>query len=84
VGRQSVYKKVMLKSDVLDLNGANNVASKLRELAAQRALTLTSFQGGQSELTCHSTTNANKKKNCTSLTWIVAIMKIFVKKIKNI
>jgi hypothetical protein len=38
VGRQPVHQKrhAEIKSYVLDLNGANNAASKLCELAAQR------------------------------------------------
>jgi hypothetical protein len=36
-------KNVMLKLDMLDVNGTNNTASKLCELAAQRDLSLTLF-----------------------------------------
>jgi hypothetical protein len=38
-------KNATLKSGVMHLNGANNAASKLCELAAQRDLSLTSFSG---------------------------------------
>jgi hypothetical protein len=38
-------KTGMLKSDVLNLNGANNAALKLCELAAQHNLSLTIFSG---------------------------------------
>jgi hypothetical protein len=41
----------MLKSDVLNLNGANNAASRLCELAAQHYYSLRPFQGGRSEPT---------------------------------
>jgi hypothetical protein len=48
----------MLKSDGLDIIGANNAASKLCELASQRYPSSRPFQGGRNELTCHSTMNA--------------------------
>jgi hypothetical protein len=38
-------KNAMMKSDVLDLNGTNNAASKLCEPAAQRDPSLTPFSG---------------------------------------
>jgi hypothetical protein len=40
-------KNAMLKSDVLDLNGANNAALKLCELAKQRYPSLRRFQSGR-------------------------------------
>jgi hypothetical protein len=36
-------KNIMLMSDVLDLNGANNTASKLCELAVKHVLSLMPF-----------------------------------------
>jgi hypothetical protein len=58
-------KNAMLKSDVLDLNGVNNAALKLCELAA-RYPSLCPFQGGRSELTCHLTTNAEKEEDSSA------------------
>jgi hypothetical protein len=52
----------MLKSDVLDLNGENNTASNLCELAAQHYSSLHPFQGGRSELTCRSTMNTAEEE----------------------
>jgi hypothetical protein len=53
-------KNAILKADVLDLNGANKAASKLYELAA-RYSSLGPFQGGRSEQTYHSATNAEEE-----------------------
>jgi hypothetical protein len=50
VGRQPDHKNAMLKSDVLDLNGANNAASKPCELAAKHYLSSRHFQSGWNEL----------------------------------